>query len=134
MTLPHYVAPAVDAAAEGRPWLQLSVTGFIVLVVIPMLVLSVILWWPRKPKGRYTAPKAPEELRPSSPNSAVGIVESVFIDFEDDELLTHMLTYVKIRVYEDSSVTAALSTEQAKELLDHLRAWEQRRHKAGRAN
>lgn len=54
MSFPVHHAPVViySAADEGRPWLQLSVTGFIVLVVIPMVVVGIILWWPREPKGR----------------------------------------------------------------------------------
>ena len=52
MTLPqHNLAVFYSAADEGRPWVQLSVTAFIVLVVIPMIVVGLVLWWPREPKG-----------------------------------------------------------------------------------
>ena len=46
MTFPAHYTPAVfySAADGGRPWLQLSVTGFIVLVVIPMIVVGFVLW------------------------------------------------------------------------------------------
>ncbi len=48
----HHTVVLYSAAAEERPWLQLSATGFIVLVVAPMIVVGFLLWWARKPEGR----------------------------------------------------------------------------------
>ena len=48
MRIPHH-NPAVFYydAADGRLGMSLSVEGFILLAVVPLVVLGLILWWAR---------------------------------------------------------------------------------------
>lgn len=48
MKIPHHNPVVFYSAAEGRPEVQLSVGAFLLLVVVPLVVLGLVLWWARK--------------------------------------------------------------------------------------